>query len=82
MTSYKATPSSQDFWPPQSVGRLPPRGDNWVELRTAPALLKELKDKTCRRMTVEEQFEQRVSFIFSTQDGMTKDQVRAALREG
>ena len=82
MTIYKATQSLQDFWSPKSVGHLPPRGDSWVELRSTPALLKELKDKTCRRMTAEEQFEQRVSFIFSTQDGMTKDQVRAALREG
>ena len=33
-----------------------------------------------RKMTPEEAFEQRVSFVFSTQDGMTKDQVREALR--
>ena len=56
------------------------RGDNgWAEFKTAPPLLEQLKALAGRKMTIEEAFEQRVSFVFSTQDSMTKDQVREAL---
>ena len=56
----------------------------WLAFRDAPSLLEYLKASIGRRMTPEESFEQRVSFAFSTQGGMTKDQVRAILlkREG
>ena len=52
----------------------------WRDLKTEPVLLEKLKAAAGRAMTPEEAFEQRVSFVFSTQDGMTKDQVREALR--
>jgi len=51
----------------------------WRDLKTEPVLLGQLQDAAGRPMTAEEAFEQRVSFVFSTQDGMTKDQVREAL---
>ena len=52
----------------------------WADLKTEPSLLERVRTSPARKMSAEEAFEQRVSFVFSTQDGMTKDQVREALR--
>ena len=46
----------------------------------AQLMMQALRANAGRKVTPEEAFEQRVSFVFSMQNGMTKDQVREALR--
>lgn len=52
----------------------------WRDVKTDPVLLSRLENAASRPMTPEEAFEQRVSFVFSVQDSMKKDEVRTALK--
>lgn len=51
-------------------------------IKTDPALLQALKDAAQRKMTSEEAFEQKVSWVYgNVSSGYTKDQIREILRQ-